>query len=389
MKNWKIILWLILFFPIGLYLMYRYTDWSKPVKVAITAFFLLFLIIGGIDLIYLLFVFGSLIFTALGLITFYRTSNKKKTIALVATGFLFSIASYQIGEAQEAKWIAIEQQAREEQERIAEEEKKQIEEAERQKAEEEKQRAEKKRQQELARKKEQEKLKRQEEQLRKATEAIEKVEEESNQQNYDRAKKLLDDLEEEDLDLIIRLETTKLAVDEYEAAKSVAIEALEHAETEKSRTTYDEAYTLIAALAIPNESLKNRVNTLEQEITQIEKEERIAAEKKAEEEKRIAAEQARIAEEKRVEEEKARVAEQERVAAEQAAAQQAAQQPVAVQTPAPPVNNVEKVVYIAPYSGTKYHYNPNCRGLSNANSIQEISLSEAQSLGYGLCGWED
>ena len=48
-----------------------------------------------------------------------------------------------------------------------------------------------------------------------------------------------------------------------------------------------------------------------------------------------------------------------------------------------------KRVYIAPYSGKKYHYNKNCRGLSSARSIEKVSLSYARSEGYGLCGWED
>jgi len=47
-----------------------------------------------------------------------------------------------------------------------------------------------------------------------------------------------------------------------------------------------------------------------------------------------------------------------------------------------------KGVYIAPYSGTKYHYNKNCRGLSSARSISKVSFSYAKNNGYGLCGWE-
>ncbi|MCL2157050.1 MAG: thermonuclease family protein [Methanobrevibacter sp.] len=45
-------------------------------------------------------------------------------------------------------------------------------------------------------------------------------------------------------------------------------------------------------------------------------------------------------------------------------------------------------VYIATYSGTKYHFNKNCRGLSNSRSTTKISLSTAKSRGYTLCGWE-
>ena len=45
-------------------------------------------------------------------------------------------------------------------------------------------------------------------------------------------------------------------------------------------------------------------------------------------------------------------------------------------------------VYIATYSGKKYHYNKNCRGLSNARSISRVTLSTAKNKGYGLCGFE-
>ena len=45
-------------------------------------------------------------------------------------------------------------------------------------------------------------------------------------------------------------------------------------------------------------------------------------------------------------------------------------------------------VFIATNSGKKYHFNSNCRGLSNSRSTTKITLSEAKSRGYTLCGWE-
>lgn len=45
-QGWGIILFLILFFPIGLYLMWRYSGWSLKVKGIVTGIFLLFMIIG-------------------------------------------------------------------------------------------------------------------------------------------------------------------------------------------------------------------------------------------------------------------------------------------------------------------------------------------------------
>ena len=51
--------------------------------------------------------------------------------------------------------------------------------------------------------------------------------------------------------------------------------------------------------------------------------------------------------------------------------------------------NVRKV-YIAPNSGRRYHFNPNCRGLRRAHgNITKISLKRASNQGYTLCKWED
>ena len=47
------------------------------------------------------------------------------------------------------------------------------------------------------------------------------------------------------------------------------------------------------------------------------------------------------------------------------------------------------LVYVAPKSGNKYHYDRNCRGLKKADSIEVMTESEAKAHGYGLCGYED
>ena len=45
---------------------------------------------------------------------------------------------------------------------------------------------------------------------------------------------------------------------------------------------------------------------------------------------------------------------------------------------------------IAPRSGRRYHYDPNCRGLRHARgNISKISKKSAVSRGYTLCKWED
>src|SRR5699024_5524574 len=38
-KNWFIVLLLIIFFPVGIYLMWRYSDWGQKPKYIITSFF--------------------------------------------------------------------------------------------------------------------------------------------------------------------------------------------------------------------------------------------------------------------------------------------------------------------------------------------------------------
>lgn len=43
-KSWFSILFLILFFPVGLFTMWKYTKWSKPIKIIITVILALILI---------------------------------------------------------------------------------------------------------------------------------------------------------------------------------------------------------------------------------------------------------------------------------------------------------------------------------------------------------
>lgn len=49
----------------------------------------------------------------------------------------------------------------------------------------------------------------------------------------------------------------------------------------------------------------------------------------------------------------------------------------------------ESTVYVATQSGSKYHFDPNCRGLNNANSVSSMDINQAKAQGYTLCGWED
>lgn len=45
----------------------------------------------------------------------------------------------------------------------------------------------------------------------------------------------------------------------------------------------------------------------------------------------------------------------------------------------------KKYVYVAPYSGTKYHCTQSCRGLSRANSVVKITKKSAKEQGYTKC----
>ncbi len=49
-----------------------------------------------------------------------------------------------------------------------------------------------------------------------------------------------------------------------------------------------------------------------------------------------------------------------------------------------------RTVYVAPTSGRRYHFSPNCRGLRPANgNITKMTLQQAINQGYTLCKWED
>lgn len=52
-------------------------------------------------------------------------------------------------------------------------------------------------------------------------------------------------------------------------------------------------------------------------------------------------------------------------------------------------SEAQTMVFVAPYSGQKFHYDENCRGLRTANYLSEMTLEQAISSGYTLCGYED
>ncbi|EON3042946.1 hypothetical protein ACNG35_000518 [Enterococcus hirae] len=143
-----------------------------------------------------------------------------------------------------------------------------------------------------------------------------------------------------------KIEAERKAQEERQKqAENEATTALSQAEAHPTRENYNSAATLIQAIPNGNQHLSARLATVDATIKANE-----AAE-----------------------------AERQRQAA---AAQEQANQVAAAQIPQ---QNNEQTVYIAPDHGTKYHLNPNCSGLNNANSVVAISLQEAQARGYTLC----
>ena len=360
MESWKIVLWLVLFFPVGIYLMFKHSDWPTKAKVAISIFFL-FISVGVAAIMGELMYLTGFILFIIGIYTFIKKKDKKKSLILLALGTLLftttATVNYQIGQAEERERIAIELEEKKEAERLLQVKHEQeiVAKAEQKRIEQEK------------------KLKAQQETNQRAVEAIEKAEKEPSKENYDLAFQALNKLDKEESDLISRLDKIKPVMEKYEEEKVAILTAIKKAEGDKTRTSYNEAHGLVAALTFSNSSFSNRLSKLDTEIKVIEKEK--AAEEKKESERIEAARVAAEAESVRIEAE----AEAARIAAEEAAA-------VVVE---PEEQQIANAVYIAPESGIKYHYSSNCRGLSNANSIVEMDLYAAQSQGYELCGWED
>src|SRR5699024_4377856 len=179
MKNWQIIMWLVLFFPVGLYLMFKYSSWSRLVKYGITGVYALATFFGGLELWLLLFFFTSTIIVILSAVSFIRKQDKRQSIGILVLGIILFSSSYQYIEAQEAEQARIEQQEQEaqaEKERLAEE----------------------KKQQEIARKKEQERIEEEKKLKEQIIKAIEKVEEEPTKSNYNKAINLLNKLDDKD-----------------------------------------------------------------------------------------------------------------------------------------------------------------------------------------------
>ncbi|MGY5220058.1 hypothetical protein ACXGSE_08150 [Enterococcus hirae] len=272
--------------------------------------------------------------------SFFKKGNKKRNFIIIGTAFILMIFGASISptshsdsskastqsekkiETKRTSSTSSEEQLKQKAER--KEKEKQKLEAERKKQEEEKQKLE------AERKKQEEEKQKLEAERKKQEEEKQKLEAERKKQEEEKQK----------------IEAERKAQEERQKqAENEATTALSQAEAHPTRENYNSAATLIQAIPNGNQHLSARLATVDATIKANE-----AAE-----------------------------AERQRQAA---AAQEQANQVAAAQTPQ---QNNEQTVYIAPDHGTKYHLNPNCSGLNNANSVVAISLQEAQARGYTLC----
>lgn len=270
-KNIKVILSLIGFFPIGLFLMYNETNWSKRSKIVITGLFAIIstLLIAGNLWKEFLFV-HSLLLILVALIyliyTFWAKKKKLTPILLMIFGASLIGITAPLIDAEQKQLEAIElaeQQAEEKREEELQKEKylKSLEET---------------WINDLAQVNEQ--LAENEAIAIEAKEAVELAKAEPTQTNYDKASNLLEKLLTKNQDLEKELEEIKPAVEANEAALVDATEALRQAEDDKTRSSYDQASSLVLGLAIPNKTFEKRLEKLDEEILLVEEEERIKAE---------------------------------------------------------------------------------------------------------------
>ncbi|MGX7419721.1 serine protease [Carnobacterium gallinarum] len=322
MSTWKIVLWLVLFFPLGVYYMWRYSNWNKKLKYGISGIYglILFSFIFNRQLA-LLVIFGGLGLLYYGISTFKENSRNKKITYFLSAFALIIFGATLIPTTESAS--PVDSQAE--------------------------------------------------------TKIVEKpkvksaISDTSSQQAED-AKKIAES----------NLEKEKQAKTEQAAlAVKNATDAVILAESTPTRENYDKANTLVVALTNENQDLVTRLGTVKQSVETEEtrvaavkaEEIRVAAAEKAESE-RIAAEQAQVAE-------TARIAEEQRVA--QVAAQDAVNAAAAQQAAEEQHNhdNDTQVVFVTTY-GTKYHSRSNCSGLNASKSTRETTLQAAQG-SYDPC----
>ena len=217
MKNWKVILWLVLFFPLGAYFMWRYSSWNIHLKYGISIFLgLLTALFTFTDGLFILFWYSSFGFLLYFIATFKSSPKKQKISFLTASVLLFgsSLALSPTTESVESDQSQIQVVKKD---TSASDIKKQKE----KKASEEKLAAENKIQAEKEL---------QAEKLKEATDALILAEATPTRENYNKASTLVVALTTKDSTIVSRLDTVKQTV---EAEEKIVAEAKEKAETER------------------------------------------------------------------------------------------------------------------------------------------------------------
>lgn len=286
MKNLKVIFWLIAFFPLGLYFMFKETEWSTIAKsiIAIIGTFILGFAVSNGGLSVLVVLSGvTVLFSAIlyFIYSIMRRRQKRTAVLLMIFGtLLLGFGSFQVhNQTVEAERIAEEQRVEEERieaERVAEE--KRIEEeriAEEQKA----------------------KEKNIKEKTDIALRVLEKVEESPTEGNFKAAQTAVNNIPDGNSELEERINNVEDRVNEYIVELDAASTLVETAESSQSRTDYDVAYEAASALSIKSSTLDNKLARLDSSLNKVEEEnaekQRLAEEanKKAEDE-RLAKEKA-------------------------------------------------------------------------------------------------
>lgn len=256
MKNWKVILWLVLFFPLGAYFMWRYSSWNIHLKYGISIFLglltALFTFTGGLFILFWYSGFGFLLYF---IATFKSSPKKQKISFLTASVLLFgsSLALSPTTESVESDQSQIQVVKKD---TSASDIKKQKE----KKASEEKLAAENKIQAEKEL---------QAEKLKEATDALILAEATPTRENYNKASTLVVALTTKDSTIVSRLDAVKLTV---ETEEKIVAEAKEKAETER-----------IAA-----EEARIAEEQRVQEAQRVAEEQRLATERAVAEENRVA-----------------------------------------------------------------------------------------------------
>lgn len=348
MKNWKIIAWLILFFPLGICYMHLYSDWSKKLTYSLTGLYGLLLLVSLFThtLPFLGLYLGlSLFLTAIGSLglNLYRKTSKTHSLVLLISGLLLTATTYQNVEviytevrvAAENEELLLRQQAEKLEAAEAEKAEKAALLAEANdaviKAEEEKTRENldlafqsvyrlpDEHSALLKRLDAIEVIVLAEEQLTAFTHELEAAEKRPTVQRLSRLEKMMLDIEELDEEYINRFNIIQEEVLAEQERVRLAEQALETAEKEPNQANVEAATIAIAA--------QSSNNTLTRRLVKVE--EAIAAKEAEEEAEKLAAEKARIAEAERVAEaERQAKAEADRLAKE-AADKQAAEQAAA------------------------------------------------------------